>query len=136
VAAQSDVKVKSGNTYTVTYSVEGSIDTLTTDQLKTLALRQLRMGARSYVQAQLQAAEPAVVTAKKMFEKMVESGLGSQDQAKAFFESMGMNLEIPTVFKIKLSDILPDEGSTRGKKAADIFSAEVEKDEEEETPAA
>lgn len=133
----SEMKVKSGNSYEVKYRVEGSLDSLTPDQLKNLAERQLRASARAYVLGNLQTVEPEIATYRGMFKAMLESGLGNEETVTAFFKAQNFNLDVPTEFVIPIADLIPDGTSGRGKKAANIFSFEGDEAEAEtETPVA
>lgn len=130
-----EIKVKSGNAYPVSYRVVGTLAEMSREQLETLALRQLRTGARAYCQQKLNEAEPAIVVNQEMKSKLIESGMADEEKANAFFAALGKPLEIPSVFEIPISELLPDspkEGEkARGKKAADIFTL----DEPEEAEA-
>ena len=68
-----------------------------------------------------------------MRDAMVASGLGTVEVANAFFASMDKPLEIPSDFVLTIADLIPGD-SGRGKKAGDIFSAElpVETDEDDD----
>lgn len=128
---KSNIKVKSGNKYEVKFCVVGSIDELTPEQLKALALRQLRTGVRAIVVANLNAAEPEVVNNKKMAERMIAKFKMSAQEAAEFFAESGAPLEIPTEFRVPIADLMPEE-SGRGKKAGNIFELEADDDTEEE----
>lgn len=131
----STMKVKSGTKYDVTYRALGSIDDLTSEQLKRYAEAYLKSKARNFVQAQLNAAEPAIAANINMRDNMIKAGLGTEETVKAFFELQGLITAVPTNFEIDLKDLVPDEASTRGRKAVSVFSTEVEEDEPEETEA-
>lgn len=126
------MKVKSGESYPVKYKVAETLASLTREEVEALAVRYLRTAARNFVMGKLNEAEPAIVSNQKMKAAMIASGLGNEEQAKAFFKNLDMPLEIPTEFDIPIADLVPDSEGGRGKKAADIFSyAEVEADETE-----
>ena len=124
------MKVKSGNKYPVKYRVVGDLSSLTREQLEAVAIKQFRMTLRNFCIQQLNEAEPAVVTNLSMRNDMVESGVTDIEKATAFFVKRGLPLEIPDTFEVPLSELLPGE-STRGKKAADIFTFEAEDDNDE-----
>ena len=136
----STMKVKSGAKYDVTYRALGSIDDLTDEQLKKYAEAYLKSKARNYVQAQLNAAEPAIAANITMKENMVKAGLGTAEQVDAFFKASSLITAVPTNFEIPLTDLVPENESGRGRKAVSVFSTEPEDDdaaetEETETPA-
>jgi hypothetical protein len=119
---KSSMKVKSGSTYEVAYKVVGSMDELTTDQLKVLAERQLRTSARSAVLSQLNEVEPAIAANLNTKKEMLAAGF-PVDLVETFFKNPKYVLVVPTSFEIPMKDLIPEE-SGRGKKAADIFSFE------------
>lgn len=124
------MKLKSGNKYPVSYRVVGSLADLTREQLEELALRQLRASARSQVQQELTKAEPAIVTNKRLLDGLIANNMGSPETARDFIiKTMGGVLEMPSQFEIPLSDLLPGE-SSRGRKAADLFSLTEEEEED------
>lgn len=127
---KTDIKVKSGKKYGIAYAVTGSLTSLTREQLETLALRQLRTGARAYCLQKLNEAEPAIVVNQEMKDKLIESGMADEAKANAFFAALNKPLEIPSVFEIPISELMPSD-SGRGKKAADIFTMEEEEEAEE-----
>jgi len=130
------MKVKSGTKYEVTYRALGSIDDLNPDQLKRLAEAYLKSKARNYVQAQLNVAEPAIAANISMRDNMIKAGLGNAETVKAFFEMQGLHTEVPVNFEIPLSDLVPEEASTRGRKSVSVFSTEAEEDDADENEAA
>ena len=132
----SKMSVKSGTEYAVTYSVSGSLDDLNPDQLKRLAEAYLKTKARNFVQTQLNANEPAIAANILMRDNMLKAGLGTPETVDAFFKVSGYLTEVQTTFVIPLSDLVPTDAPTRGRKAVSVFEASEEDDEaEEETPA-
>jgi len=128
-----NMKVKSGKKYPVKYRVVGDLSSLTREQLETLAIRQLRSGARNHCISKLNEAEPAIVQNQNMKQALLSSGMAqSEEQVAAFFASMGQPLEIPNTFEIPVSELIPDGESGRGKKAADIFSFDSAEDDGED----
>ena len=125
-----DMKVKSGNKYEVKYKVAETLDNLTPDDLKSLAVRYLRTAARNYVLGKLNEAEPAIVTNMTMKNNMIAAGLGTPEQVDVFFKAQNLVLEIPCEFNIPISELVPSAEGGRGKKAADIFTWEEKEDEE------
>jgi len=125
-----EMKVKSGAKYPVKYSVAGALSDLTREQVESLAIKQLRMSARNFCVQKLNEAEPAIVNNQIMLNNMVAAGLTDQETAVKFFAASNMPLEIPSVFEIPLSELLPSD-SGRGKKAANIFSLEAEEGEDD-----
>lgn len=128
---KTDIKVKSGKKYPVTYVVSGALSDLTREQVEMLAVRYLRSGARAFVLQKLNEAEPAIVVNQEMKARLIESGMATEETANAFFASMNKPLEIPTEFEIPITDLLPSE-SGRGKKAADIFAKEEVEDDDDD----
>jgi hypothetical protein len=135
---KSTIKTKLNNKYSVRFRVVGSLDELTPDQLKSLALRYVRNAARAIVVAELNSAEPAVVTNRRITDSMKTMMNIPEDTIRAFCAAQDppMYLDIPTEFSIPLKDLIPSEEATRGKKAANIFEFgsedEPEEDEDEE----
>lgn len=128
---KTELKVKSGAKYPISYVVMGALAQLSREQLEVLALRQLRNSARTYMVAKLNEAEPAIVVNQQMKDALIKSGMADEEKANAFFASLGKPLEIPSNFEIPIAELMPSE-SGRGKKAADIFVLdEVEEDEDE-----
>ena len=104
-----------------------------------MALRYVRNAARAVVVAELNAAEPAVVTNRRITDSM-KSMMGIPEEKIREFcaaQEPPMYLEVPTQFSIPLADLIPSEEATRGKKAANIFEfgteEDAEDDDEEET---
>lgn len=128
----SNMKVKSGTQYAVRYRVVGSMNDLSTDQLKMFAERYLRTAARSAVLGKLNEIEPAIAGHKEMYDSMKQAGFDPA-MVEAFFKAKNLNLEVPTTFEIPIVDLLPDEDSTRGKKAADVFTFESTDEVEDST---
>src|SRR3990172_4504762 len=112
----SNMKAKSGTSYEVKYRVTGSMNDLSTDQLKIFAERYLRTAARSSVLARLNEIEPAIAGHKEMYDNMKTAGFDPA-MVDGFFKAQGYNLEVPTTFEIKIQDLLPNEDSGRGRKS-------------------
>ena len=134
----SKMSVKSGTEYAVTYSVSGSLDDLNQDQLKRLAEAYLKTKARNFVQTQLNANEPAIAANILMKENMLKAGLGTPETVDAFFKMSGYLTEVQTTFVIPLTDLVPADAPTRGRKAVSVFEAnepDADDEEAETTPA-
>lgn len=127
----STIKTKLGNKLEVKFRVIGSLDDLTTEDLKALALRYIRTSARGIVVAELNSAEPAVVSNRQMVNAMCKFMNQPTEVGAAFAKENNMLLEVPSTFDIPLGDLIPDSEGGRGKKAADIFSYEGSEDDEE-----
>lgn len=128
----SKMKMKSGNEYNVTYVVTGSMDNLSTEDLKVLAERYLRSAARSYVLGKMSEIEPSIAYNIAMYTEMKNTPGFPAEAVEAFFKKQGLNLEVPTSFEVPLAELIPSADSKRGKKAADIFSASTEEDDDDE----
>ena len=134
----SKMSVKSGAEYAVTYSVSGSLDDLNSDQLKRLAEAYLKTKARNFVQTQLNANDSAIAVNILMKENMLKVGLGTPETVDAFFKVSGYLTEVQTTFVIPLTDLVPTDAPTRGRKAVSVFEAnepDADEDEAETTPA-
>ena len=125
---KSTIKTKLNNKYPVRFRVVGSLDELSPEQLKSLALKYVRNAARAIVVAELNAAEPAVVTNRRITDSMKTMMGISEEQIKNFCAAQDppMYLEIPSEFSIPLADLIPAEEGGRGKKAANPFEFESE----------
>jgi len=129
----STIKTKSGNSHKVSYRVDGTLENLTQEQLKGAALRYLRGAARAFVVAEVNQAEPAALKNIELTQNMKQFLKASDEDIAAFAKQSGMVLEVPTTFNIPLGELIPEEGSGRGKKAADIFSMDsAEPDDDED----
>lgn len=132
----SKMKTTTKNEYTIKYKVVGSMDELTQDQLKALALRQIRSSARSAALANLNEVEPSIAANIQMRDGLIAVGL-DEDKIAKFFELRNANFSVPTQFEIPLSSLVPSEDTTRGKKAADVFSfGETEEADDDDDDAA